>query len=75
MCDDKTGRPRTIINIEGASKLTVKEGPNGPAFTDFRGMSNAPTATKGHCADKPQRRQGKRGCMKDFDGLRFGAAI
>jgi hypothetical protein len=27
MLDGKTGRPRTIINIEQAAKLTVKEGP------------------------------------------------
>ena len=27
MLDGKTGRPRTIINIEKAAKVTVKEGP------------------------------------------------
>jgi hypothetical protein len=29
MLDGKTGRPRTIIDIEKAAKLTVEEGPNG----------------------------------------------
>ena len=27
MCDGKTGKPRTVIDIEKAAKLTVKEGP------------------------------------------------
>jgi hypothetical protein len=30
--DGKTGRPRTIIDIEKAAKLTVKEGSNEPRF-------------------------------------------
>jgi hypothetical protein len=32
MLDGKTGKPRTIIDIEKAAKLSVKEGPNGPRF-------------------------------------------
>jgi hypothetical protein len=27
MCDGKTGKPRSIMDIERAAKLTVKEGP------------------------------------------------
>lgn len=33
LCDGKTGIPRTIIDIERAAKLTVKEGP-----APFRGV-------------------------------------
>ena len=32
MLDGKTGIPRTIIDIEKAAGLTVKEGPSGPRF-------------------------------------------
>jgi hypothetical protein len=30
LCDGKTGKPRTTIDIERAAKLTVEEGPYGP---------------------------------------------
>ena len=36
LCDGKTGRPRTIIDIEKAAKLTVEEGPHGPHFVKAR---------------------------------------
>ena len=36
MLDGKTGKPRTIINIEKAAKLTTEEGPNGPLFRRFQ---------------------------------------
>jgi hypothetical protein len=32
LCDGKTGRPRTVIDIERAAKLKVEEGPYGPRF-------------------------------------------
>ena len=32
MLDGKTGKPRTVIDIERAARLTVEEGPNGPRF-------------------------------------------
>jgi hypothetical protein len=34
--DGKTGRPRTIINIEKAAKLRAEEGPNAPRFVKYR---------------------------------------
>src|SRR5262245_9907142 len=36
LCDGKTGRPRAIIDIEKAAKLTVEEGPHGPHFVRHR---------------------------------------
>jgi hypothetical protein len=36
MLDGKTGRPRTIIDIEKAAKLRVEEGPYGPRFVRHR---------------------------------------
>jgi hypothetical protein len=36
MVDGATGKPRTIINIEKAARLTVEEGPNGPRFVKYR---------------------------------------
>ena len=46
MLDGKTGKPRIIIKIEKAAKLTAEEGPNGPLFRQFRGMEQAPTSQK-----------------------------
>ena len=34
--DGKTGRPRTIINIERAAKLTAEEGPCTPLLRKYR---------------------------------------
>ena len=31
----RPGKPRTIINIEKAARLTVKEGPHGPRFVKY----------------------------------------
>jgi hypothetical protein len=36
MCDGKTGNPRTIIDIEKAAKLTVKETGSVPRFRMYR---------------------------------------
>jgi hypothetical protein len=36
MLDGKTGKPRTIIDIEKAALLTVEEGPRGPRFVKYR---------------------------------------
>jgi hypothetical protein len=36
LLDGKTKRPRSIINIEKAAKITVEEGPNGPRFVKYR---------------------------------------
>jgi hypothetical protein len=36
MLDGKTGRPRMIVDIERAARLTVEEGPNGPRFVRCR---------------------------------------
>ena len=36
MLDGKTGKPRTIINIEKAAFLTTEEGPKGPRFVKYR---------------------------------------
>ena len=41
MLDGKTGRPRTIIDIERAAKLTAEEGPNGPRFRRHRSRGNS----------------------------------
>jgi hypothetical protein len=46
LCDGKTGKPRTIIGIERAARLTTEEGPNGPRFRRFRAVENEPTAPK-----------------------------
>ena len=42
LCDGKTGRPRTIIDIEKAAKLTVEEGPHGPHFVKARTVVDRP---------------------------------
>ena len=36
MLDGKTGRPRTIIDIETAAKLTAEEGPCAPLLRKYR---------------------------------------
>ena len=36
LCDGKTGKPRTIIDIEGAAKLTVEEAAGAPCFRKYR---------------------------------------
>jgi hypothetical protein len=36
MVSGKTGRPRTIINIATAAKLSAEEGPNGPRLVKYR---------------------------------------
>lgn len=36
LCDGKTGKPRTIIDIEKAAGLTVEEGPSVPRFRKYR---------------------------------------
>jgi hypothetical protein len=35
MLDGKTGKPRTIIDIEKAARLTTEEGPRGPRFVKY----------------------------------------
>jgi hypothetical protein len=35
MLDGKTGRPRTIIDIEKTARLTIEEGPRGPRFVKW----------------------------------------
>src|SRR5215471_5731462 len=35
LCDGKTGIRRTIIDIEKAAQLAVKEGPHGPRFVKY----------------------------------------
>ena len=42
LCDGKTGIPRTIIDIEKAARLTVKEGPNGPRLLRAQTCANSP---------------------------------
>src|SRR5262245_812515 len=44
MLDGETGVPRSIINIEKAAKLTVKEGRHGPYFAKLTAPDRAPTA-------------------------------
>jgi hypothetical protein len=34
--DGKTGKLRTLIDIEHASRLKIEEGPNGPRFVKCR---------------------------------------
>ena len=46
LLDGKTGKPRIIIDIEKADRLTAEEGPNGPRFRRFRGVEKAPTPLK-----------------------------
>ena len=36
MLEGKTGKPRTIIDIEKAARLTTEEGPRGPRFVKYR---------------------------------------
>ena len=36
LLDGKTGKPRTIIDIEKAAFLTTEEGPTGPRFVRYR---------------------------------------
>jgi hypothetical protein len=47
MLDGKTGKPRTIVDIEKAAKLTVKEGPNGPRFHKVTCANSAPSPEEG----------------------------
>ena len=42
ICDGKTGKSRTIIDIEKAARLTVKEGPNGPRLLRAQTCANSP---------------------------------
>src|SRR4029453_10402622 len=46
MLNGKTGKPRTIIDIEKAALLTAEEGPNAPRFRRFRRVEGAPTRLK-----------------------------
>jgi hypothetical protein len=46
MLDGKTGKPRTVIDIEKAARLTAEEGPSAPRFRQFRGVEEAPTRLK-----------------------------
>ncbi len=36
LLDGKTGKPRTIIDIVRAARLTTEEGPRGPRFVKYR---------------------------------------
>ena len=36
LLDGKTGKPRTIIDIKKASRLSTEEGPRGPRFVKCR---------------------------------------
>lgn len=48
MLDGKTGKPRTILDIAAAAKLTVEEGPYGPRFVRRRTVVDRPlTAESG----------------------------
>jgi hypothetical protein len=50
LLDGKTGRPRAVIDIWKAARLTTEEGPNGPRFRQFRAVERVPTAPKSdHC--------------------------
>jgi hypothetical protein len=42
MLDGKTGRPRTIINIEKAAQCTCTEGPHGPRFKTVPNAGSSP---------------------------------
>lgn len=46
LLDGKTGKPRTIIDIEKAARFTAEEGPNAPRFRRFRRVEGAPTRLK-----------------------------
>jgi hypothetical protein len=46
MLNGKTGKPRTIIDIEKAALLTAEEGRDAPRFRRFRGVEGAPTRLK-----------------------------
>jgi hypothetical protein len=46
MLDGKTGKPRTIIDIEKAALLTAEEGRDAPRFRRFRRVEEAPTRQK-----------------------------
>jgi hypothetical protein len=41
MLDGKTGKPRTIIDIEKAALLTAEEGRDAPRFRRFRRVERA----------------------------------
>ena len=41
MLDGKTGKPRAIINIEKAAKVTTKEGRHGPYFAKLTAPDRA----------------------------------
>ena len=45
--DGKTGKPRTIIDIEKAAQLITEETANGPRFRRFRGVESAQSPGKG----------------------------
>jgi hypothetical protein len=45
--EGKTGKLRTIINIDKASKLTVEEGPHGPHFVKLRSQVEQPHGSEG----------------------------
>ena len=36
LCDGKTGKPRTMIDVEKAAKLTVEEAAGAPRFRKYR---------------------------------------
>jgi hypothetical protein len=60
MLDGRSGRPRTVIDIEKAARLTAEEG-SPPRFRRFRGVENAPTAPGGMAHTKsPARETGLR---------------
>jgi hypothetical protein len=46
MLDGKTGKPRTIIDIEKAALRTAEEGRDAPRFRRFRRVEGAPTRLK-----------------------------
>jgi hypothetical protein len=46
MLDGKTGRPRTVIDVEKAATLTAEEGRDVPRFRRFRCVGGAPTRLK-----------------------------
>ena len=53
MLDGKTGRPRTIIDIEQAARLCVKEGPL--RFTAKESRPEAPQTAESNRAEEAQR--------------------
>ena len=42
LCDGKTGKPRTVIDIERAARLCTKEGPL--RFSAYEGRPNSPSS-------------------------------